>query len=312
MSKEAASADDNVCANCGISEVDDIKLKMCDGGCDLVKYCSDRCREMHREQHDEECQKRQAELHDDNLFRQPNDTHLGECPICFLPLPLETDKSTFKSCCCKIVCNGCVYADYLSSGNTNCPFCREPAANGEEEHDKRVMKRMKANDPNALCRMGALRYRDRDYHGAFEYYKKAVESGDVEAHCRIGLMYLVGEERDEEKYLYHLEKAAIGGHTFARHDLGDYEVHYGNIERAVKHYMIAANLGYEGSMKRLWPLYSAGAITKEDLDATLRTHQAAIDEMKSSQREEAEMARQTNSSNPEGGEEILADYDDVD
>ena len=31
------------CANCGIAQVDDIKLKICDGGCDLVKYCSDRC-----------------------------------------------------------------------------------------------------------------------------------------------------------------------------------------------------------------------------------------------------------------------------
>ena len=31
------------CASCGRAEVDDIKLKMCDGGCDLVKYCGDEC-----------------------------------------------------------------------------------------------------------------------------------------------------------------------------------------------------------------------------------------------------------------------------
>ncbi len=38
--------------------------------------------------------------------------------------------------------------------------------------------------------------------------------------------------------------------------------------------------------------YSAGNITKEDLDATLRTHQAAIDEMKSEQRDFADYMMQ--------------------
>ncbi len=41
-------------------------------------------------------------------------------------------------------------------------------------------------------------------------------------------------------------------------------------------------------MKVLWKYYSAGDITKDDLEATLRTHKAAIDEMKSSEREAAE------------------------
>jgi hypothetical protein len=50
----------------------------------------------------------------------------------------------------------------------------------------------------------------------------------------------------------------------------------------------AANLGDEESMKALWKHYSCGNITKEDLEATLRTHQAAIDAMKSEQRKEAE------------------------
>ena len=55
-SKELEEADKNVCANCGAAEVDDIKLEECDG-CDLVKYCSDKCREEHREKHGEECKK---------------------------------------------------------------------------------------------------------------------------------------------------------------------------------------------------------------------------------------------------------------
>ena len=62
--EEAAADKDVCCANCGIAGVDNIKLEDCDGGCDLVKYCSTNCRGEHREQHQEECEKRAAKLHD--------------------------------------------------------------------------------------------------------------------------------------------------------------------------------------------------------------------------------------------------------
>jgi hypothetical protein len=99
VSAEETAADKDVCANCGIAGVDEIKLKICDGGCDLVKYCSDKCRDDHREQHHDYCKKRAAKLHDKRLFTQPDGAHLGECPICFLPIPLGKGKSTFMSCC---------------------------------------------------------------------------------------------------------------------------------------------------------------------------------------------------------------------
>ena len=60
MNSEESVDVDEVCACCGIAPVDDIKLKLCDGGCDLVKYCSDVCQENHREQHEEECKGRKA------------------------------------------------------------------------------------------------------------------------------------------------------------------------------------------------------------------------------------------------------------
>ena len=60
------------------------------------------------------------------------------------------------------------------------------------------------------------------------------------------------------------------------------------MEKAVKHLIIAANLGYEKSMKMLWKHYSDGDITKEDLDATLRTHQAAINAAQSEERKAAD------------------------
>jgi len=281
---------DVCCANCGIAPVDDIKLKICDGGCDLVKYCSDRCQENHREQHEEECKKRKANLRDKELFEQLEESCFGECPLCFLPMPLDHEKSTFFSCCCKLVCNGCEIADEISSGDDRCPFCREPAVTGKEENDKRVMERVKVNDPNALRKMGTRRIQEGDYETSFEYYTKAAELGDTIAHYQLGCMYYSGEgvERDEEKGICHWERAAIGGHHSARHNLACIEERNGNIERSVKHLIIAANLGCEDSMKDLWKHFSAGNITKEELESTLRTHKAAIDATKSAQRDAAE------------------------
>jgi tetratricopeptide (TPR) repeat protein len=286
--KEEVKEADICCANCGVAEVDDIKLEDCDG-CDLVKYCSDGCQEGHREKHEEECKKRAKKLHDDDLFTQPDGSHFGECPICFLPMPLDPDKSTFKPCCSKLLCNGCCYAHYVKSGSDTCPFCREPLA-GEEEYRKRNMKRVKKNDPAALSHKGMQLYNEGDYDSAVKYWKKAAELGDLQAHYQLGDKYQEGDvvEKDMEKAVYHYEKAAIGGHPWARHLLALIEVINGNIERAVQHFIINANLGEEDSMKELWGHYAKGDITKEDLDATLRTHQAAIDETKSEQRDAAE------------------------
>ena len=258
--------------------------------CKLLRSCSNKCRGEHREKDKEECQKQVAKMHDDDLFRQPEKSHLGECPLCFLPMPLDIRKSTFKSCCSQLICDGCVFANFKSNGSENCPFCREPAVNGDEENYKRVMERVKANDPAAMREMGIARYNEGDYDTAFEYYTKAAELGDVIAHYQLSVVYRKweGVEKDEEKAVYHWEEAVVGGHPTARYNLGCCENDNGNADRAVKHFIIAANLGYEKSMKVLWEYYKHGDITKEDLEATLRTHQAALDEMKSPEREAAE------------------------
>jgi TPR repeat protein len=153
-----------------------------------------------------------------------------------------------------------------------------------------MMKRVKANDPAAMREMGAMKHYDEgDYKGAFNYLTKAAELEDIRAHYLLGYMYRRGEgvKKDEEKAVYHSEKAAIGGDPYARYDLACYEERKGNKERAVKHSIIAANLGLEISMKELWKDYKDGYITKEELEATLRTHKAVIDEMKSKERDEA-------------------------
>ena len=106
----------------------------------------------------------------------------------------------------------------------------------------------------------------------------------------LSLMYHHGKglEKDEEKEIHHLEEAAIGGHPVARHNLGCKEGRKGNVERAMKHFIIAATQGYGVSMKELMNAFKLGHVSKKELAATLRAHQAAVDATKSPQREAAE------------------------
>ncbi len=283
-----------VCASCGIAAIDDITLKFCDD-CDLVKYCSVECQENHREKHEEDCKKRKAELHDKQLFSQPDISHWGECPICCLPLPIDPSKSTMMSCCCKLICKGCDYANQkreIEQGlRPRCPFCREPAPKSKEEGLKRVMTRIKKNnDPVAITEMGKRLDREGNYGKALEYYTKAAELGDVGAHSCVGTSYYNGNgvEKDMKKAVYHWEQAAIGGHPFARCFLGSLEILDKRPDRAMKHLIIAANLGEENSLKLIKDLFVKKVIGKEDYAAALRGYQTALNETKSAERKEGE------------------------
>ncbi len=187
---------DEVCASCGVTAVDDVTLKKC--ACNLVKYCSIECQKEHRPQHKKACKKRLAEIRDDDLFEQPDSSHMGECPICCLPMSIDLSKSRMMSCCCKIICYGCDYANYMRENEQGlehrCAFCREPEAKSEDEHVKRRMKRVKKyNDPVAMSQMGARnRMEGGDYETALKYFTKAAELGDTQAHHELSVMYRKG------------------------------------------------------------------------------------------------------------------------
>jgi TPR repeat protein len=176
----------------------------------------------------------------------------------------------------------------------SCPFCREPTPSTVEASDKQRMKRIEANDPVALCEEGVKQYVKADCSSAFEYFTRAAELGDVEAHNSLSYMYRDGHgvEKDRGKAIYHLEEAAIGGHPDARFNLGCEEEESGNIERAVKHWIIAAKLGLDESLETLKDAFGKGYVSKDDFAAALRAHQAAVDATKSPQREAEELARE--------------------
>ena len=286
-----SEAADNCCASCGKAEVDDVKLKECDG-CDLVSYCSDACQQDHRPEHESECKERSAELRDEILFKQPECAHDGDCPICSLPLPIN-DNSTFHVCCSKYFCNGCAYANKMRQLRENmprtCPFCRHPIPTTIEEINKNLMTRAAANDPATLYLLGKRDRGNGNYESAFKYWTKAAALGDADAHYNLSCMYMKGEgvEKDEKKEVYHAEEAAIRGHLIARHNLGSYDGMNGKYDRASKHFIIAANLGYDGGIQMLKQYYKHGLVSKDDFAAALRAHKAAVDATKSPQREMA-------------------------
>ena len=308
---DRAAAADTCCASCGISQVDDVKLKKCDGGCDLVKYCSDECQGNHKEQHEEECKKRAGELRDRDLFEQPERSHLGDCPICCLPLSLDGTKSSWMGCCSKLICNGCNYANQMRERKEGlkrrCAYCREPLPNTDEEFEKYRMERIKKNDPAAMCEVGKERYYEGDYKTALECLTQAAELGIAEAHYGLSVLYRDGEgvekdeyimyregmgsggvEKDEKKEIYHLEEAAIGGHPGARHNLGCFEARSGRFERAREHFIIASNLGDHDSLSYVKRLYAEGNASKEDYFDALRAYQVAVYATKSAERGKAE------------------------
>ena len=194
-----------------------------------------------------------------------------------------------------MLCNGCLYANVKreleGKLTSKCPFCRF-IFESESEMNKKLKERLaKMNDPILLRNVG-LRNRDKgDHETEFKYLSRAAEMGDAVAHHELYCKYTVGRgvEKNVSKAMRHLEQAAIGGHALARAELGNIELRYiGRIDRAVKHWMIAASHGDDASLKELKSLYERRLITKDDYVSSLRAHHAAVDATKSEHRKEAE------------------------
>ena len=287
-----------VCINCG-KEGNIDNMNTCNK-CKQVKYCNAACKKKHRSKHKKQCERRVAELHDKELFKQPPPKE--DCPICFLRMPTHRAGVRYMSCCGKVVCSGCIYAPvYDNQGNEvdteKCPFCRTPAPTTNEEVLKRETKRLEVNDVIAIHNRGVwYRYGrnglQQNYVKALELYHRAGELGYARAYSNIGYAYHNGEgvEIDETKAAHYYELAAMGGHEISRHNLGIDEELAGNFDRSLKHYMISVEGGHVSSLEAIQDLYSKGYATKEGYTKALRSYQMYLSEIKSSQRDEAAAA----------------------
>ena len=151
-----------VCANCGKEGASNTCNK-----CKLVQYCNAACKKKHKKKHKKACEKRVAELHDIELFKQPPQKG-DDCPICFLRLPFLGSGKKYKSCCGQVICSGCMHA--MGKNRDLCAFCRVPMPKVEEVVE-RAQKRVDANDIEAMSFLGECYY--NGLYGLARDYTKA-------------------------------------------------------------------------------------------------------------------------------------------
>ena len=80
---------------------------------------------------------------------------------------------------------------------------------------------------------------------------------------------------------HYYELAAIRGSAVSRNNLGVLEEMEGNMDRAVKHWMIAAGAGDDNALTAIQSCFMGGHVTKDDFEMALRGHKKAEDETKS-------------------------------
>ena len=188
------------------------------------------------------------------------------------------------------MCEGCTFASAWAKVKGDmkkcCIFCRAEDLS-EEEYLRRCKERMNAGHAETFHYMASVMFHQKgDISKALELWNQGANLGHADAHHSIADVYLnvKGVEKDDKKAQYHLERAAIRGHEMARHSLGINEYNDGNMDRAMKHFMMAARTGYDEPLKHVKDGYSWGIVSKDEYASTLSAHKASQDEMKSNQR----------------------------
>jgi len=253
-----------------------------------------------------------SSISDEELFQKPPPKE--DCEICFLPVPHESGVcgviTTYQPCCGKKLCYGCVAAtqEEMITGNIKrcCPFCRTPLHfSSDEEYVKRVIMRCKLNDSDAFFTLAKGYYGGfqkggmsltKDISKAYLLFNRAAKLGDEKSYSFLAELYYTGDgvQRDVRRALHHFSQAAIKGHEMARHNLGVAEEANGNMDRAIKHFIIAAKSGYANSPKKVGEGYKAGLVTKDEYANTLRAYQQTCIDMKSEQRDQVHNKRRFN------------------
>jgi len=282
--------DMSTCASCGKEGKSD-DMNTCNK-CKMVKYCNAACKKKHRKKHKKACERRVAELHDEQLFKE---VEPEECPICLIPMPINGEDTSVNPCCGKRICNGCKHTMKMSEGKDElCAFCRTPFASSGEEIIKRTKKLMDKGNGEG-CLLFASYYArgmcgmPQDWVKCNELLLKAGELGCASGYYNLAESYNrgAGAEIDKNKAKHYWELAAMNGSIRARIDLGYLELEADNYDQALKHWIIAAKAGHEPSLDNVTKVFKGGLISKDEYANTLRAYQQRRNESASEQRDKA-------------------------
>jgi len=150
------------------------------------------------------------------------------------------------------------------------------------------MKRVEANDAGAIYMLAGSCYQglngiQQDQTKAMELYARATDLGFNKAHSQLGGIYHEGGCLKKAKF--HLEAAAMAGHEVARYNIGVVENNSGNIERAIKHWTIAASAGSYRAMHDLITFFKKGLVSRDTIDSILTAYNKSCVEMRSEARD---------------------------
>jgi TPR repeat protein len=170
-----------------------------------------------------------------------------------------------------------------------CVFCKaNRMGKTDEENAEEIMRRVEVNDASAIFMLanyyeqgsGSLR---QDSARAVELYARAAELDNRKAHYSLANIYYKGG--DLKKAKLHYEAAAMAGHEIARTNLGCMEDDSGNLERAVKHWMMAASARNCDAMHNFLSAFEDGLVSRESIDSTLTAYNTSCAEMRSEARD---------------------------
>jgi hypothetical protein len=271
------------CANCGKVECGETSKLMAYGADKLVKVCGSAC----RIQYEIGCKK---QAYDEVLFKQPSKR--DDCPICFLPLPVRMSGQVFVACCSKVICSGCSYAHRLqSSGRPTCPFCRA-SPSSPKECIEMIEKRVDANDAGAIYQLATLYLHGdgdlsikKDIDNAVNLFHLAADLGSAPAYTKLG--YISYDDGDEFKAKHYFEKAAMAGCTDSRFNLGCIDANAGSLDRAIKHWMIAATCGEIQAVNKIKKAMTDGDATRDHYAQALRGYTEYLKDVRSNERDRA-------------------------
>jgi len=218
-----------------------------------------------------------SNLSEDELFKRPE---REECPICFMPLSFELDKNSFRVCCGKLLCQGCVYAIIQNEHSCPCPFCRKSPYKSNEEYIQWLQKLVANKHPLALLQMG-LHYNAGDFVSA-RNVTKAVELWEESGHhhAYLNLAYHFRRIGRSDKFRPYLEKAATLGNIQARTLLGILDQKEDRCSLSIKHLTISAEYGDETAMKLMRVYQDEKMVTKSEIDTIIKKR----DQLKKSSR----------------------------